>query len=230
MAKKTPKSKSYLLDTSVILDDTDNLEHLWQNGENSIFISDVVLSELNKKKELLSETGFFAREFFRLINNDNGKEIALHDFKNAATLEGDYIRLMYLKKKEREIPIYIICRQHYRTKGLEHGLNDARIAEIAKDFNLILLTNDIALKIHSLSQGINAQSLYRDRVENPGEIDFWHTLNLHKDYDFSNLSKRKNFSELSDWSIIEVNEEDNTESSLYLTGKKTLWAQNRGAL
>ncbi|MGD9596305.1 MAG: PhoH family protein, partial [Wolinella sp.] len=31
---------------------------------------------------------------------------------------------------------------------------------------------------------------------------------------------RKNFSELSDWSIIEVNEEDNTESSLYLTGKK----------
>lgn len=220
MAKKTPKSKSYLLDTSVILDDTDNLEHLWQNGENSIFISDVVLSELNKKKELLSETGFFAREFFRLINNDNGKEIALHDFKSAATLEGDYIRLMYLKKKEREIPIYIVCRQHYRTKGLEHGLNDARIAEIAKDYHLILLTNDIALKIHSLSQGINAQSLYRDRVENPGEIDFWHTLNLHKDYDFSNLSKRKNFSELSDWSIIEVNEEDNTESSLYLTGKK----------
>lgn len=64
MAKKTPKSKSYLLDTSVILDDTDNLEHLWQNGENSIFISDVVLSELNKKKRASQRDGILCERVF----------------------------------------------------------------------------------------------------------------------------------------------------------------------
>lgn len=52
--------KSYLIDTSIILDDVENLFFLHQNGENAIFICDVTLSELDKKKDLSNETGFFA--------------------------------------------------------------------------------------------------------------------------------------------------------------------------
>ncbi len=220
MSKKRSSNKNYLLDTSIILDDPENIEHIYQNGENQIFISDVVLSELNKKKELPSETGFFAREFFRLLNGDNGKELKKERFRYANFNEDDHIRVMHLKSKTEEIPLHIIYRPHYKTNNLEHGLNDARIAEIAQDYNMILLTNDIALKIQSLAAGVEAQSLHRDRVENPGEIDFTHKMNLLKDYDKSQLFKRKSFSSLPDWTILEIDEEDKTDSSHYLTGRK----------
>ena len=63
--------KSYLLDTSIILDDTQNIVYLWQDSQNALFIAEVVIEELDKKKDLQNETGFFAREFFRCINSDS---------------------------------------------------------------------------------------------------------------------------------------------------------------
>ncbi|MGP1449621.1 MAG: PhoH family protein [Wolinella sp.] len=222
--------KSYLIDTSVILDDVENLTHIYQQGENKIFISDIVLSELNKKKELSSDTGFFAREFFRLINNDEGEEVALseittqngptQDQKESIAKAHDHIRRLYLKKQGVKIPIHIIHRESYNTRNLEHGLNDARIAEIAKDYALTLLTNDIALKVYSLSLGIHTQSLMRDSVENPDEIDFHHTFCLHRNSSFDALNDDTRFRALSEWSTIEILEEDNTDSSSYMTGKK----------
>ncbi len=217
--KKNAKNKSYLLDTSVILDDPQNIEHIHQNGDNRIFVTDVVLSELNKKKDLSNETGFFARTFFRLLNGDNGKEIKAQELKENY-FEKDHVRLMYLKFPSENIPLYVIYRPKYKTVGLEHGLNDARIAEIAQDYNLTLLTNDIALKIQALAMDINAQSLHRDRVENPGDIEFSETMNLPVGYDTAQLAKRKGFNTLSDWTILEIDEEDSTDSAKYLTGRK----------
>lgn len=213
--------KNYLLDTSIILDDPENIEHIYQKGQNKVFITDVVLSELNKKKDLHNETGFFAREFFRMINGENGKEVKRESlFKDGLQESDDHLREMYLKCSNTVIPIYVIYRQSYKTRGLDHGLNDAKIVEIARDYGLKLLTNDIALKIQALAQNIEADSLRRDRVENPDEIDFFDKVLVPKDYDFNKLSKRKGFSELSDWSAIEVNEEDKQEGDKYLTGKK----------
>lgn len=75
-------SKMFLLDTSIILDDPNNILHLWQKGANTLFITDVVLRELGSKKELLSETGYFAREFFRIANGDNGEAVLMSPFAN----------------------------------------------------------------------------------------------------------------------------------------------------
>jgi len=218
MIKKN-KNKSYLLDTSVILDDPQNIEHIYQNGDNKIFVTDVVLSELNKKKDLSTETGFFARTFFRMLNGDNGKEIKSSLF-GGSELEDDHIREMYLKFPDITIPIYVVYRPRYKTKYLEHGLNDARISEIAQDYKLTLLTNDIALKIQALAMDINAQSLHRDRVENPGDIDFFESVKLPVGFNTAELTDKDDFKSLSDWTIVEINEEDNTDSSKYLTGKK----------
>ena len=212
--------KNYLLDTSIILDDPENIEHIYQKGQNKVFITDVVLSELNKKKDLHNETGFFAREFFRMINGENGKEVKRESlFKDGLQESDDHLREMYLKCSNTVIPIYVIYRQSYKTRGLDHGLNDAKIVEIARDYGLKLLTNDIALKIQALAQNIEADSLRRDRVENPDEIDFFDKVLVPKDYDFNKLSKRKGFSELSDWSAIEVNEEDKQEGDKYQIGR-----------
>ena len=43
------KDKKYLIDTSVILDNPHNLVALYQNGSNELYISDVVLAELDTK-------------------------------------------------------------------------------------------------------------------------------------------------------------------------------------
>lgn len=242
--------KSYLIDTSVILDDPQNLIYLYQNAKNTLFISDIVLDELDKKKTS-SEVGFFAREFFRNIidegestkgldsqnptikttNKAKSQNLTKTDFAKILPLEGDFFRVAYYEvratpsisranAKTTTIPLIIIFRQNYQTKSLEYGLNDARIAEIAKDYNLILLTNDISLKIRCLARNIKAESLFRDRVENPSDIDFWHKFLLHKDADIATLEKSKEFKSLSQWSLIQIDEQDNTDSSLYLTGKK----------
>ncbi|PAF43138.1 PhoH family protein [Helicobacter sp. 11S02596-1] len=208
--------KSYLLDTSIILDDIQNIPHLYQNAQNRLFISDVVIEELDKKKDLQNETGYFAREFFRCINSD--KPVKPHH--KIRKIEGDFFKDVIFSKTPYEIPITLIYRQKYKTADLTHGQNDAKIAEIANDYGFILLSNDISLKIRSLAKGIAAQSLYRDRVENPSDIDFWHCFNLHKDKDFASLETHNDFLKLKDWSLIEINEQDNTESSLYYTGKK----------
>lgn len=97
ISKKLKSSKMYLLDTSVILDDPVNIEYIAQGGENMIFITDVVLSELNKKKELSTEAGYFARQFFRLINGENGEEVKKQIRSGMDIIQGDHIRKMILK-------------------------------------------------------------------------------------------------------------------------------------
>ncbi|RAX55207.1 phosphate starvation-inducible protein PhoH [Helicobacter sp. 16-1353] len=206
--------KKYLLDTSIVLDDIENLTYLYQNGENEIFISEVVLQELDKKKDLQNELGYFSREFFRAINSH-----CVVKKKNIGKID-DMVYQMNFNTRALEFPIFIIYRPKYKTQNLDYGLNDSRILEIAKDYGFHLLTNDVSLRIKAISQGIKAESIFRNRVENPSDINFLFTLNLHKDSSVVNLENNAVFQGLKDWSIIELQEEDNTDSSLYLTGKK----------
>jgi PhoH-like ATPase len=213
--------KMYLLDTSIILDDPTNIEYISQSGENMIFITDVVLSELNKKKEENSETGYFARQFFRSMHGKNGIELTQHIHAGIPIVQNDYVRKMTLKGLSDDLILYIIYRPSYATIGLDHGLNDARIAEISKDYKFTLLTNDIAFKIQALSQGIDVQSLHRDRVENPEEIDFLFSLDAPKDYEAIYFHQHTIFDTLPNWSILEVSEQDSTqESGIFSTGRK----------
>ncbi|WP_297813266.1 PhoH family protein [uncultured Helicobacter sp.] len=206
--------KSYLIDTSVILDDVENLFFLYQNGQNSVFICDVTLSELDKKKDLSNETGFFAREFFRNILGDSASISELN------ARNEDKIHTIYFARNEDKIPLQIIHRPNYKIQSKDYGLNDARLLEIARDYHLTLLTNDISLKIYALSLNIPSQSLMRDRIENPQSIRFLHSFKAHKNNLKENVESSSTFVALKNWSLIEVLEQDNTENSLYFTGRK----------
>ncbi|WP_115056754.1 PhoH family protein [Helicobacter pullorum] len=207
-------NKAYLIDTSIILDDVENLYFLHQNGENHIFICDVTLSELDKKKDLNNQTGFFAREFFRNILSD---ESNLSEFppKNS-----DKIHQIYFLCHNIKIPLQIIHRPKYQTHSLDYGLNDARILEVAKDYNLILLTNDISLKVYAISNSLISQSLMRDKIDNPQDINFLHHFKAHKNHIKDSIEANSDFIALKNWSLLEIIEQDNTENSLYETGKR----------
>jgi PhoH-like ATPase len=188
------KQNCYLLDTSVILDDSANILKISQNNENAVVITNVVLSELNNKKDdMRGEVGFRAREFFRLAHNGNGTPVSfealplcMHDRLNEEECKEDkFYRLMIHFDRSLHgsdvvpIELYVIYRDNYRVSHTYHeakGLNDAKIGEIAKDYNMILLTNDISFKIAAEVQGITSQSIQDASVDDVDKIDFAHVL------------------------------------------------------
>ncbi len=183
--------KNFLIDTSVLLDSPLHIVSLSQNGENNLFISDIILKELNKHKEDgMSEKGFLAREFIRSLDNGiihskfvseqskmrskNRKQRAKKNVLKQevfSTVKGDTIHAFecLFEGHNKPIIINIINREKYNQNS---SINDLKIVEIAKDYKFELITNDIALKIIALSKSIEADSLKKDSVRNPENILF----------------------------------------------------------
>ena len=184
------KEKSYLLDTSVILDDHTNILRISKDNLNAVVITNIVLAELNSKKEdMRSEAGFQAREFFRLADASVGEPIAAVELPECILSQIDpkqcsadrYYRLdlkfdhSLLSDEDTTIDFYIIHRDKYRvanTFSEPKGLNDAMIGEIAHDYDLTLVTNDMSFRIASEIRGVPTQSIRNSSVEAPEDIDF----------------------------------------------------------
>lgn len=185
--------KCYLLDTSVILDDPTNILRISKENQNAVVITNIVLAELNNKKDdVRSEAGFRAREFFRLADVAFGEPIAAIELPACIleTLDTDqckndrYYRLdlrfdRSLHGGEDSLTaLFIIHREHYRVANSfseAKGLNDAKIGEIAHDYDLTLLTNDMSFRIASEIRGIPTQSIRNSSVEAPEQINFAYT-------------------------------------------------------
>jgi PhoH-like ATPase len=226
--------KCYLLDTSVILDDPANILRISENNVNVVAITNTVLAELNNKKDdMRSEAGFRAREFFRLADYEVGKTLrfdelpeCLRDSKEDVSNNSDcYYRLILPFDADlnvdtegmTNVELLIIYREEYRiarSYSEPKGLNDAKIAEIAADYNLKLVTNDIAFKIAAEVQGIEAQSLKNASVERPDAIEFAHTITYHKEPELDTSNGYKNFEQFS--FIQEATSEGHNE--IYETG------------
>ncbi len=231
---ETPEQSCYLLDTSVILDDPIHIVRLNDNNENAVIITDIVLAELNNKKDdMRGDAGFRAREFFRLADNEDGTPIEFSDLPECvqasatidrATCEDKYYRLsMHFPHDllpgdqiDSDIPLYIIYRETYHIeKHFSHvlGLNDAKIGEIAGDYGLTLLTNDISFKIASEVQGIETQSIRNARVEKPDEIEFSYTYTYQGDEPvLEDINKHMSFEQIT------FVQESGDTSQIYETG------------
>lgn len=231
-------TKQFLIDTSVILDDPQNLISLYQNGLNEIYISDIVLAELNGHKEDgINEKGYFAREFIRaldkgiLTKRNDVKLIFKHknlktkqknskkDFIKETLKEGEDIQYGFsclFENQKEPILIHIINRDNYKK---ESYTNDLKIVEIAKEYNFELITNDIALKIIALSKGVNSSSLKKDSVNNPEEIEFRKEYTIkesnRKDKTLEIINKEKKFNQII-VSVLDEEENDTGKKEFYL--------------
>ncbi len=226
--------KCYLLDTSVILDDPANILRISENNRNVVAITNTVLAELNNKKDdMRSDAGFRAREFFRLADYEVGRTLrfdelpgCLRSTNEKAPNENDcYYRLSLpfeaAQADEEEadvnVELLIIYREEYRiakSYSEPKGFNDAKIAEIASDYHLKLVTNDISFKIAAEVQGIEAQSLKNASVERPDAIEFAHTVTYHEEPGLDEAGNYKNFEQFS--FIQEATSEGHNE--IYETG------------
>lgn len=229
------KQNCYLLDTSVILDDPAHILRLYDKGQNAVLITDVVLAELNNKKDdMRGEAGFRAREFFRYSDNEQGRTVQFSELPECVksgfnadpkSHKDKYYRLsvnfehsiLQEDQLEEDVPVFIIYREVYHIEqhfSHSRGLNDAKIAEIAQEYGLVLLTNDISFKIASEVQGVETQSIRNSRVDRPDEIDFAYTYSYTgDDPQLDNSQEHMNFEQ-----ITFVQEAGDKTSQIYETG------------
>lgn len=207
--------KCYLLDTSVILDDPNNILRISQENTNAVVITNIVLAELNSKKDdIRSEAGYMAREFFRLADVAFGEPIAaielppcILDTLDAQLCKNDRYYRLDLRfdrslhgGEEVLIELIIVHREHYRVTASfseAKGMNDAKIGEIADDYDLTLLTNDMSFRIASEIRGIPTQSIRNSSVESPESIDFNYTYTYTETPEFPTDVEHHNFNQLT---------------------------------
>ncbi len=136
--------RKILLDTSTIINlGFEGIKKFSKKyPDRNIFITNIVLRELDGLKNAEGETGYTAREFFRQLENiDTKKDTSVLKTKNKDAI---------FKYDSDEINLHVIIRENYRHKDI----NDTLIIEIAKDYNLELFTIDSAMKVRAKSEGV----------------------------------------------------------------------------
>ncbi|MDP2894686.1 MAG: PIN domain-containing protein, partial [Sulfurimonas sp.] len=92
------KDKVYVLDTNIILQNLQNIKNLSDNGSNIVVIPETVLLELEDKKKLPNELGFYSREFARFLASTKIKEIDLKQNYKVVKLYKDNIIVHIISK------------------------------------------------------------------------------------------------------------------------------------
>jgi len=226
--EKDASSKKFIVDTSVILTSPHYLYDIYSNGENEIYITDIILRELNGIKENgFSEEGYFARTFLRLLDkgillkqeviSPETDKSFIKGRKKTPPIEGDFLQIFRCNFEEinKSFQIGIISRKNYKVSS--KAINDERILEITKDYGFDLITNDIALKLLAGATGVKAESLRKDSVDNPEQIKFYEEISVSKEKDFNKLlrtlsSSYKRFNQLT------LHAEDTGAKKFYIFG------------
>jgi len=198
------KEKVYVLDTNIILQNINNLKKISDNGTNIIVVPETVLLELEDKKKLTNELGYYSREFARLLAKMKIKEVDYKDgYKVVKYFDDDNMNL------------YIITKDKYESEMDQTHLsesNDKRIIEvavIAQEYykgqrQVIFLSIDIYARTFALFKGIKSQTLHDDRSDVP-LITFIKTISLDSSH----------FNRLQGLPIREIDEEYSNENFSY---------------
>jgi len=152
--------KIYVLDTSAILNDPHILLSL---QDNTIVLPEVVLDELDGKKDKKDETGYNSREATRILDNliEDGRGKGFSLFNGLPTPGGGVIKIE-LNHMNTELP-----------QTWNHAPNDNRILQVCKgtkedastaETPVILITHDRLLKIKAEALNIECQVFEKKQV------------------------------------------------------------------
>ena len=178
------KRKIYVIDTNIILQNIQNIVNLSDNGSNIVVVPETVLLELEDKKKLFNELGYYSRSFARYLAK---AKILKIDHKK----EGKIVKLL---SQEDNVELHIISKDKYDTQIEQHNLsesNDKRIieiAEFAKDYykgcSVTFVSIDIYARTFALFKNLKTESLHDDRADVP-EFEFIKSVEL----DSSNFNR-----------------------------------------
>lgn len=202
MKENSKSRKVYVVDTNIILQDVNNLNKLCDNGANLVVVPETVLLELEDKKKLFNDLGYYAREFARLLAKMKIKEV---DYKK---------NFKVVKLRGESLDLHIISKEQYDTQIEQHFLsesNDKRIieaAEIAQKYykgdKVIFLSLDIYARTFALFGNIKTQTLHEDKSDVP-KLEFVKKLDMDS----------SRFNSLPMAEIKGIDEEHSTENFCY---------------
>lgn len=167
--------KTFVIDTSIILDDVYSLFILSEKGKNRIIIPETTLDEIDNKKKGFDDINFQAREFNRLL--DDAKTLDEIDLD----IDGDKLSCVIVEINNAIFEL--ISKKRYRvTEQKDHSsiINDRKILEIASYFpDATVVSNDIAMRIRARSMRLKAEPLKIHRSDNVEELEFIEVINIH---------------------------------------------------
>ncbi len=166
--------KTYIVDTSVILDDASNIFALSQDGSNKVVIPETVLDEIDAKKSGFGDINFQAREFNRIMDEAVvlGEDDRVFESQNVRTV----------KVQVGECIFDLVSKSAYKTLANHDApniVNDRKILEIAachEDSEVV--TNDIAMKLRALSMGLKSQPFKTNRISDIENLEFVEKINI----------------------------------------------------
>ena len=149
------KKHTIFLDTSTIIGGgIDFLERTSKVA--NLFITDIVLQELDGLKNAEGDTGYKAREIYRQFAPATTKE--LYELPNRTELKRD--DTLFEMTLPSGLVFYTIHRSRYKTRDI----NDSKIIEVANDYKGTLATIDIAQSIRAKSVGCEVKIIQEDEL------------------------------------------------------------------
>lgn len=144
-------AQKILIDTSVILEGGEDIIAKLDKVA-PVFVTDIVLQELDgHKNNANGAIAYQAREFFRRLGKTNGEALFVLPPDGMKLEKTDALRKMFLGNT----PLHVIVRKPYKSRDI----NDSKIIEVAKDYNMTLVTLDMAQRVRGLSDGVEAVAL-----------------------------------------------------------------------
>lgn len=146
-----------VIDTNILLLDAQNLLELGSRGD-TIVIPDTVVDEIDSKKSQLTEIGYQARQFGRLMSEAKVVLVTQVDTELTGTIDAVEVYCIV-----RDIPVIIISKKKYRTSpDIDSSIyNDRKIIEVATDCatrfgkeNVVFISNDVMCRTRALSEGL----------------------------------------------------------------------------
>ncbi len=148
--------KNFVLDTNVILHDSNCLKNF---QENDIYLPIVVFEELDKFKKGNEQINFNARDFVRELDRLSDKNL----FSVGVPLGDGLGRLFVVQNADADNIVF----KHYPVRKPDHEILAAVdvVARSHPGMPTILVTKDINLRLKARSLGFETQDYYNDKVK-----------------------------------------------------------------
>ncbi|WP_323961925.1 AAA family ATPase [Arthrobacter sp. JZ12] len=150
-------SRSYVLDTSVLLSDPRAITRF---AEHEVILPLVVITELEGKRHD-PELGYFARKALRLLDDLRVKHNGLNQAIPLGT-EGGTLRVELNHISTEVLPV-----------GFRNGDNDSRILAVAKNLadegrNVTVVSKDLPMRVKASAMGLQADEYRNELVKDSG--------------------------------------------------------------
>jgi PhoH-like ATPase len=151
--------KIFVVDTNIILEDFTNIQKLSQEGRNLVVLPEIVLDEIDSKKNGFEEINFQARKFARFLEDANIIDTMEDKNTKIIFLQVDGIKLCIISKEKYESETKLVSLKI---------LNDRKILEVAHYSNKYFKTktefisNDIMARVRATSLNLDTNFLKGD--------------------------------------------------------------------